>query len=914
MRRCLLLVFAAACASSHSGTPAAPTAPAPGPSVNPTAAASTTPPSAPEPDPTPPTLRLPDTARPVRYRPTLTLVPDRDDFDGTIEIDVEAREPLRVLWLNADELTVRKAEALVDGKPVAGHVYPQPKDFVGIGFDPPLPAGPSTVRLEYAGRISRRDTGGIIKTQEAGNWYITSHFEPIDARRAYPCFDEPSYKVPWELAIRVKKEHTAFSNAPIAKREDGADGMTTVRFAPTKPLPSYLTAFTAGPFERLENAFAGQKAIPMGLLVPRGMDKQWAWYSAHDSPQILPRLEEYFGSPYPFEKLDMVSVPLGRGAMENPGLVTFASTILLIPRGEETVAFKRAATSVTTHEFAHLWFGDLVTTAWWDDIWLNEAFATWMTTKVIEPWRREWNMDEQRVSVRNVAMAADALVTARRIREPIKSNDDMVNAFDAITYQKGASVIAMFERLVTPEKFQAGVRKYMKDHAYANATAKDFLSAISAEAGTDIEPAFSTFLDQSGVPLVTMQASCGGSPKVLLSQERYFPLGAEPSPEQRSQVWQIPVCIRAGKERSCTVLTAQKGEIPISKAACAAGVVPNDGASGYYHASWDPKLLENGGKNLTPVERMAALDDLGALARAGRMEYATILRLAPRFAQDPDRGVTKAVIDLVGSLREAGLVPEGQRAAYARYVRELFGRRASAIGWKGDVLEPEETKALRPELLTVMGDAGEDPQILSMARSQAESWLQKHRSIDSDVAPAALHLAAIRGDQAFFDSLHAAARAEKDRRTRQAILAAMGSFRDPAIVKQAFAIAVGDEFPIRESIPLVMGATKSSVTRDLAYEFVRSNFDALAARLPRREGGSSLIGAASVLCDDGKRNEIESFFKDRLQKTLGGPRRYAQAMETLKSCSAFRSAQATSVAAFLSGRKERISAGSGGSR
>jgi alanyl aminopeptidase len=432
-------------------------------------------------------------------------------------------------------------------------------------IDPPLPAGPSTVRLEYAGKISRRDTGGIIKTQEAADWYITTHFEPIDARRAYPCFDEPSYKVPWELTLRVKKEHTAFSNAPIATREDGADGMTTVRFAPTKPLPSYLTAFTAGPFDRLENALAGKKFTPMGLLVPHGLDKQWAWYSVHDSPQILPRLEDYFGSPYPFEKLDMVSVPLGRGAMENPGLVTFASTILLIPRGEETVAFKRAATSVTMHEFAHLWFGDLVTTAWWDDIWLNEAFATWMTTKIIEPWRPEWKMDEQRVSVRNVAMAADALVTARRIREPIKSNDDMVNAFDAITYQKGASVIAMFERLVTAEKFQAGVRKYMKDHAYANATAKDFLSAISAEAGMDIEPAFSTFLDQSGVPLVTVQASCGGSPKVLLSQERYFPLGAEPSPEQRSQVWQIPVCARAGKERFCTVLATQKGEMPISR-------------------------------------------------------------------------------------------------------------------------------------------------------------------------------------------------------------------------------------------------------------------------------------------------------------------------------------------------------------
>jgi alanyl aminopeptidase len=431
----------------------------------------------------------------------------------------------------------------------------------------------------------------------------------------------------------------------------------------------------------------------------------------------------------------------------------------------------------------------------------------------------------------------------------------------------------------------------------------------------DIEPAFATFLEQGGVPLVTAQVSCGTSPKVLLAQERYFPLGAEPGPDERKQVWQIPVCVRAGKERFCTVLASRQGELPISKAGCSGGIVPNDGASGYYHAaSWDQRMLEKGGKDLTPVERMAALDDLGALARAGRMDYAAILALAPRFAQDPDRGVTKSLIDLVGSLREAGLVGDGESAAYARYIRDLFGKRAHALGWEPKKDESEETKLLRPELLEVVGDAGDDPQILSAARARAETWLRERRGVDPEVAGAALHLAATRGDQALFDALHSAARAEKDRRARQQLLAAMGSFRDPALLKQAFAIALGDEFPIRETIPLVMGATKSPITRTLAYDFVRSNFDALAARLPRREAGASLVGAASVLCDNTKREEIDAFFKDRLQKSLGGPRKYAQAMETLRTCSVFRTVQARSVVAFLAGRKERLSAGSGGSR
>jgi alanyl aminopeptidase len=913
MRSSLLLLLAAACASSRSGeAPATPSGREPG--VNPTAAATTTAVPSPDTDPTPPRLRLPGMALPVRYRPTLTLLPDRDDFDGVIEIDLDVHEQMRVLWLNADDLAVRKAEARIEGKTFPGRVYAQPKDYVGIGFDPPLPAGPATVRIEYAGKISRRDTGGVLKSQEGGEWYVTTHFEPIDARRAYPCFDEPSYKVPWELTLRVKKEHAAFGNTPVVSREDGADGMSTVRFAPTRPLPSYLTAFAAGPFERLDAGKAGKNGTAVGVIVPRGSGDR-ARYAVQIAPQIVPHLEDYFGSPYPFEKLDTIAVPLGRGAMENVGLVTFGATILLVRPGEETQTFRRSQTSVTTHEFAHMWFGDLVTTAWWDDIWLNEAFATWMTSKALEPWFPQWKIGESRVSIRNVAMAADALVSARRIRQPIQSNDDMVNAFDAITYQKGASVISMFERLVSPSSFQRGVRRYMKDHAYSNATAKDFLSAVSAEAGIDIEPAFSTFLEQGGVPLVTAQVSCGTSAKVLLAQERYFPLGSEPGPDERRQVWQIPVCVRSGKERFCTVLASQKGELPVSKAACSAGIVPNDGASGYYHAaSWDRRMLQNGGKDMVPVERMAALDDLGALARAGRMEYAAILALAPRFAQDPDRGVTKSLIDLVGSLRESGLVPEDDRAAYARYIRDLFGKRAHALGWVPRKDESEETKLLRPELLEVVGDAGDDPQILSAARAHAEAWLRDRRGVDPELAGAALHLAATRGDQALFDALHAAARAEKDRRARQQLLAAMGSFRDPALVKQAFAIALGDEFPIRETIPLVMGATKSPVTRTLAYDFVRSNFDALASRLPRREGGASLVGAASVLCDDGKREEIEAFFKGRLQKSLGGPRRYAQAMETLRNCSVFKSAQAPGVVAFLEGRKDRLSAGSGGSR
>src|SRR5207248_7258954 len=408
---------------------------------------------------------------------------------------------------------------------------------------------------------------GVFQTEEAGTWYVSTHFEPIDARRAYPCFDEPSFKVPWQLSLRIKGGQQAFSNTPVESRRAGGDGFTTVTFAPTRPLPSYLTAFAVGPWDRLDAGKTGGGSTGVGVIVPRGFGAQAQW-ARQITPQALSRLEAWFGIAYPFEKLDVIAVPLGRGAMENVGLVTFGSTLLLVPPREETPAFRRAQTSVTTHELAHMWFGDLVTNSWWDDLWLNEAFATWMTFKTLESWHPDWGAALDRVSARGRALGADSLLSARRIRQPIESDDDMLNAFDAITYQKGASVIHMFEQFVGAEKFQRGVRRYLEAHAYSTASARDFLSDVSGASDVDIQSAFSSFLDQAGAPLVTAQVRCepGRRPTLQLSQERYFPLGLEPTAQQSDAVWEIPVCVRWSGGRTCALLATRSGAVELPAA------------------------------------------------------------------------------------------------------------------------------------------------------------------------------------------------------------------------------------------------------------------------------------------------------------------------------------------------------------
>jgi alanyl aminopeptidase len=587
--------------------------------------------------------------------------------------------------------------------------------------------------------------------------------------------------------------------------------------------------------------------------------------------------------------------------MENVGLVTYSSTLLLVPPREQTPAFRRVQASVTTHELAHMWFGDLVTNAWWDDIWLNEAFATWMTFKVLESWHPDWGAAFERVGARGRAMAADSLLSARRIRQSIESDDDMLNAFDAITYQKGASVIHMFEQFVGPPKFQRGVQHYLRSHAYSTATARDFLADVSTQAAVDIQAAFSTFLDQAGVPLVTANLSCdkGKPPRLEMSQERYFPLGTEPTRQQRDQLWQLPVCVRWSGGRSCVLLGGKSGAIELAARACPTDLVANAGAAGYYHlAAHEERLLADGGRRLQVQERLAALQDLRALANAGKLDYGELLIAASRLARDADRHVVEASIAVATTARDARLVGEAELAPYRRWIREVYGRRAQKLGWTARPRESDEVKLLRSALFKVLGDAGDDPDVVALARKMTDSWLRDRNSIEPSLASVALVVAAQHGDRALFDAMHAKARAERDRHARELLLEAMGTFRDPSIARTAMQIALSDEFPAREAIVLVYGATHWEPTRAPAYDFVREHFGELVGKLPARET-PGLVAVGSALCDEARRADVEAFFERRMSELPGGRRRYAQAVEQLRTCAAIRAAQAPAVTRFF---------------
>lgn len=859
------------------------------------------------PEPVPPKLRLGDAVRPVRQALELTLLPAEETFTGRVEIDLDLRVSLSVLWLNGTGLKVREASLLSNGRTLTARVIPGDEDVLGLAFDRPVGPGSGRLHIVYEGVMSRRDTEGIFAQQDAGEWYAFSQFEPLGSRRAFPCFDEPSFKIPWRVSLRVKKEHVALSNSPEVSSLEGEGGMKTVVFAETKPLPSYLVAVAVGPFDLVDSGRAGRKGTQVRIVTPRGRTQEARW-AAEATPRILSLLEEYFDMAYPYEKLDQVAIPLFFGAMEHPGLVTYGETFLLQKPEEETVQGKRTFVSIAAHELAHQWFGNLVTMAWWDDVWLNESFASWMGEKITDRFRPEWEIRVSKVAARSSALQEDSLTTARKIRQPIETKHEIANAFDPITYAKGEAVLEMFEAWLGEDAFQKGVRRYLTEHAWGNATAANFFAALSAEAGRNIAAPFSTFLEQTGAPVISAEIRCGGGapPRLSLSQRPYRPLGSrDASPKS----WHVPVCVRYGVGsalgRECALLTEAAADLALaSTTSCPDWVMANDGEAGYYRAGYGgnllSKLLEDGGRRLTASERVGVIGDIGALVASGDLPVSDALDLVGPLAGDPNRQVVSSTIEIVRTVAE--MVPEALRSRYAAFVRALYAQRARALGLRARPDEDEETRLLRQTLISIVGVEGEDAGLGAEALALSRRWLEDPRAVDPDMVEVVLRLAARYGDRGLFERLREEARKTQDRERRGRLLQALGSFRDPAIARAALAVALEDGIDPRETIDVVFTASSDPATRPLAYSFVKEHYETLVRRLPQ---GSVFSTAAyfpylaNRFCDEERRADVGAFFSPRAASITGGPRIVEQVLEGIDLCVAQRRVQQPSVVKFV---------------
>jgi len=864
--------------------------------------------------PAKPTLRLPKNFAPTGNVLRMVIDPAKPTFTGAIEITGDIAQTSSTLWLHARELEIAKAVARRGSTEIVLTTTRHDKDeLLELRAATPLDAGSWVVAIEFGGRFETNNTTGVFRQTVAGRSYVYTQLEALYARRAFPCVDEPDSKVPWQLALDVPAALVAVSNTAGTETPLPGGAMKRVEFERTKPLPSYLVAFGVGPFDIVDaGKTRGGTPIRIIALAQRGAEAAWA---AKTTAPLLDALEAWFGTPYPYPKLDMLTIPLtvGFGAMENAGLITFTETLILHdPKASKERLHDWVV--VATHEMAHQWFGNLVTMQYWEDIWLNEGFANWMepkVTAVIDPTYREELAD---LDQRNGALDADALVSARRIRQPIETPDDIATAFDGITYNKGASVLNMFERYIGPATFQQGVRDYLKARAYGNATSKDFVSTIAAAAAGksgDLEAAFASFLDRPGAPELTATIRCGGNgdrttARVELAQQRYLPLGAPTPPPQGP--WSVPVCVafdQAGKRgEACTLLTAATGALELPGRGCPRWVMPNVDGRGYYRVRYATQqivtLRDEAWDRLSWNERRAVFFDVNAGISDGKVPLQLALSFIPKLLTGNDRFTIEPALALGKNLE--WLVPDELRDKYEYWLRATYGAAATAAGFEAKDADTLDVESTRNGLLGAVAWTARDPALVA----EAVRLAARYRELPQAIRGLVLTIA-VDARPELFEQVRKELYTEPDRSRRGELLDALGAARDPALHAKALALVLDPKLDIRETQRLLRsGSTEAN--RDAGRAFFVANTATILARIPP-DGTAGQVSELAWLfagsCKAAQRDEVVAYVKRTFEHLTGGPRNVAQAIESLDTCIAKRGVVEAEVRAWLSGLRKQ---------
>lgn len=842
--------------------------------------------------------RLPESVVPQSYDLALDVDPKRDRFSGSVRIDVDVPKPTSWIVLSARDLHVTRATVVAGGQTFAGHTSSRraatglvPEELV-VGFDAPLPQGRATLTLTWDAPWGD-DLSGLYRVRDGERLYAFTQFEATDARRAFPCFDEPEFKTPFTVHVTTPKENLVVANAAEASREapPGA-ATTTYHFAPTRPLPTYLVAFAVGEFD-VRSLPRPEERTPIRLVAPKGKADLGS-LALTTTAELTDALERWIGVPYPYDKLDIVAVPeFAAGAMENAGLITFRDELLLLDPEHASVGLKRGQALVIAHELAHQWFGNLVTAAWWDDLWLNEGFATWMETKIVDEWRPGYQagLDANAAMLR--VMDLDALSSARAVRQPVTTTGQVHEAFDGITYQKGAAVLSTIATWIGEPAFRNGVRDYLTENAHKSARADRLLSALDRASGNDVTTMASSFLDQPGVPEIAVDFACdqGARWHAELVQEAWRPLG-KPADETASGGWTLPVCVapQGGKAPECATLMAGAPAM-VGGRSCPKYVHPN-ARGGYYRFSLVPAQYERlaaARKDLDVPERAALLSNAWAQVRAGRLGPDVMLKVLPAFDAETSRPLVEQVVTILDEM-DLLLVEEKARPAFRRFVAARLGARKKALGWEPKANEAAGTgdeAILRRTVLRAMGDLAEDETTLREADELATRWLADPSKVDADAAAIAVDLASRHAGVARLDELRAFAKDAKTPELRLTALRAMGGFDDADVLRRALAVALGPEVRTHETHRVLGAAFGRRETRATAEAWVRENWDALRRKLPGSLGVGLFRGAA-VACTDEETAERATFYTPRAAVVEGADRPLREALESARLCTALR--------------------------
>lgn len=822
----------------------------------------------------------------------LELDARKADYTGSVRIELRVHRPVPAFRFHAKEMTFTRLDLRGPAGPVS--VTHAPVEDGGIRVTAPRPLAPGvyTLEVDFTNNIDTR-SHSLFKVQTGGNAYTFTQFEPDAAREAFPCWDEPDFKIPFEVTLVVPHEHQAFSNTPV-ERETASGSTKTLVFRQTKPIPSYLVALATGPFETVP---VPGMTVPGRVITPRGQ-ANLAAEAAAKTPPILAALERYFGRPYPYEKLDLIAVPGFGGAMENVGLVTFNDSLLLLDSARATAAQRASLAAVMAHELAHMWFGNLVTMRWWDDVWLNESFASWMGAKIANEVFPQYEVDVGEVPDAHFAMRTDARLATRAVRQPVYAGENLMLSFDEIAYPKGERVLRMFERWIGPERFRRGVIAYLQSHEWRNATAADLFRALSQASGRDVGRAMSTFLDQPGVPLVTAHTLPAG--RLRLQQRRFLNYGTQaPGPAR----WEIPITIKlpAGSETATQniFLTTPATTVRLNVATPPVWVHPNAFDDGYYRWKVPIEMLDAMARDSSTAlevrERIGFIENLSALLDAGALEGRDYLKTLSLFADDPDPGVIAALLGALNKVRVA-FVPQPD-ATFAQFVQTTLAPAVARWGWRKTAGEPETVSLLRPKLMGWLAEHGNDENVQWQAQELARAYLADASSVDPALAAVALRLAAMRGNAALFETYRQRFEAAKVPADRDRFLGALAGFRDPELIEKALEYAI--EGPLRptEIFTIPFGVGLSERWEDRRFEWLVANYDKVTAKVPpyTRARLPSLAGG----CSPERLARARKFFAEPAHQAPGLEKQLAKVAESVSDCAKLRERERGAVEAYL---------------
>lgn len=787
--------------------------------------------------------QLPRAVRPLHY--SISAQPDAANlrFSASVLIEIEVLESTDAITLNAAELDI--SSATLDGQTRGRVSTDTDAQTATFRFDSPIAPGRHRLAIDYSGRINTQAAGLFALDYNADDGSarraLFTQFEAPDARRFFPGWDEPNFRTPYDLAVVVPAGQQAVSNMPEAGREARPDGSAVVRFQTTPAMSSYLLFLAVGELDRITTTAAGTE---IGVVTRRGAGEQGRW-ALESAARIVPWYNQYFGTRYPLPKLDNIAGPGSSqffGAMENWGAIFSFESILLVDPAITSESRRQAIFSVAAHEIAHQWFGDLVTMAWWDDLWLNEGFASWMSTNATQALHPEWEPLLDRVGGREQAMRLDSLATTHPVVQRVQTVEQMSQAFDAITYQKGEAVITMIEDYVGAEAWRRGVQAYIARHRLGNTQSDDLWRAIEGASGRPVRALAQDFTTQPGVPLIRVEGGqcLRGTTQVALRQGQF----SRDNPNGQSLAWRVPVIAAAGGRELRTIV--EGGSASATVPGCGPLVV-NYGQAGYYRTLYTRELLTRLTANfgrLRPLDQIGLVADNWALGLAGYQSPAVALDMAAAAAGNSNSKLWERVATVYAQIDGMYADDEANRVRFGRYAASRLRPVLDRLGWSPRANERANDAVLRDLLIGTLG-AMRDPAVIAEANRRFDA--NDPSVTTGPLRETILGVVALNADAARWERLRTMARDERNPLVRGQLYQLVGGARDEALARRALDLALTAE-PGATNSSQIIGAVAGEHP-DLAFDFALSNRERVEALVDASSRSRYVAGLASGSSD-----------------------------------------------------------------